>query len=151
MSKISSKDDESSKLKITANYTKYRPLELTDESVFELARHWFTLEEIAHTFNVTKNTIINRHGDAFRRGKQEGMQKPRVLLDNILKGFAGLSPSELTRPDVPVHNLLKAIELHARKYEGLGSKQTIVHEGKLDYDKVESKPVIIERPELDDE
>lgn len=148
MSTITSRDDEndSSSIKIHPN-SKYRPLQMTDESVFDMARHWYTAEEIAVRFSVSTQTLLAKHGVAFRNGKAEGMQKPRMLLDNILKGFSGLTPSELVRPDVPVHNLLKAIELHAKKYEGLGSKQTIVHEGAINYDKVESKPIILERPD----
>ena len=148
MSKISSRDDDfgDTTIKLHTN-SKYRPIQMTDENVFDMAQHWYTVEEIAKRFNVTPQTVLAKHGDAFRNGKAQGMQKPRMLLDNILRGFQGLSPEELTRPDVPVHNLLKAIELHARKYEGLGSKQTIVHEGKMEYDRVESKPIILERPD----
>lgn len=150
MSTISSRDDDfaSSSIKIHPN-SKYRPLQMTDESVFDMARHWYTADEIAARFSVSTQTLLAKHGDAFRNGKAEGMQKPRMLLDNILKGFSGFTPAELVRPDVPVHNLLKAIELHAKKYEGLGSKQTIVHEGNLSYDKVESKPIILERPDAE--
>lgn len=133
-------------IKVRPN-SKYMPVQMTDESVFDMARHWYTTAEIAARFNVTEKTLLEHHGHAFRLGKAEGMQKPRMLLDNILKGFSELSPAELTRTDVPTHNLLKAIELHAKKYEGLGSKQTIVHEGKVGYDAVESKPMIIEKPE----
>ena len=139
-------DDGQSTIKIHAN-SKYRPLQMTDESVFDMARHWYTAEEIAGRFNVTPQTLLAKHGDAFRNGKAQGMQKPRMLLDNIFKGFEGFAPSELVRPDVPTHNLLKAIELHAKKYEGMGSKQTVVHEGTLSYDRVESRPIILERPD----
>jgi hypothetical protein len=145
MSTISSRD-EALTIKVAPN-SKYKPLQMTDESVYDMARHWYTCEEIAQTFNVTPQTLLKLHGDAFRNGKANGMQKPRMLLDNILQGFASYTPEQLTRSDVPTHNLLKAIELHAKKYEGLGSKQTIVHEGGLSYDKVESKPIILERPD----
>ena len=144
MSELTSRD-QSLTLKIRPN-SKYQPLQMTDESVYDMARHWYTLDEIADRFNVTKKALLEHHGDAFREGKAQGMQKPRMLLDNILKGFAALEPEELARPDVPVHNLLKAIELHAKKYEGLGQKQVIEHQGAIKYDAVESVPEIIERP-----
>jgi hypothetical protein len=128
-----------------APHSHYKALQMTDESVYDLARHYYTGQEIADTFNVQIKTLMARHGDAYRKGKLEGMKKPRMLLNNILEGFMGYSAAELARPDVPVHNLLKAIELHAKKYEGMGAKQTIVHEG-VGYDAVESKPLIIEKP-----
>ena len=127
--------------------TKYRPKEMTDSSVMDMARHYYTLAEIAEYFNVTGQTVLNLHGDAFREGKENAMRKPRMMLDRIISDFMALPEGTLARGDIPVNNLLKAIELHAKKYEGLGSKQTIVHEGNLAYDKVESKPQIIERPE----
>lgn len=116
----------STEIKVGGNRTTYKPVEMTDASVYDLARHWYTIEEISDRFNVSVNTVLGKHGVAFREGKADGMKKPRMLLDNILKGFAQLSPTDLARPDVPVHNLLKAIELHAKKYEGMGSKQTII-------------------------
>lgn len=130
------------------NNLKYQPVPMTDESVYDLARHWYTLEEIAARFNVAENTVLHHHGDAFRLGKQDGMMKPRMLLNKILSDFAGTDGDgvNFARPDVPTHNLLKAIELHAKKYEGMGSKQTVVHEGKVGYDAVESQPLIIEKP-----
>lgn len=127
--------------------TKYRPKEMTDSSVMDLAKHYYTLAEISAYFNVSDETILKLHGDAFREGKNNAMQKPRMMLDRIISDFAALPEGVLARGDIPVNNLLKAIELHAKKYEGLGSKQTIVHEGNLAYDKVESKPIIIERPD----
>lgn len=131
------------------NQTKYKPKHMTDESVYDMARHYYTLEEIASYFNVSAETVNAHHGDAFREGKQNAMQKPRMMLDRIISDFMALPEGTLARGDIPVNNLLKAIELHAKKYEGLGSKQTIVHEGNLQYDKVESKPIILERPDTE--
>jgi hypothetical protein len=144
---INSREERSLETKVAPN-SKYKPLQMTDESVYDMARHWYTVEEVAARFHVSEVTLLQHHGDAFRQGKAEGFQKPRMLLNKILSDFAGTDGDgvNFARPDVPVHNLLKAIELHAKKYEGLGSKQTIVHEGKMSYDAVESKPVIIEKP-----
>lgn len=129
-----------------APQSKYRAKEMTDESVRDLARHYYTFVEICEYFKVAPATLETHHGEAFRDGKQSAMQKPRMLLDRILSDFAALPEGTLSRADIPVNVLLKAIELHAKKYEGMGSKQTIVHEGKLHYDTVESIPEIIERP-----
>jgi len=145
---ISSREGLSLETKVAPN-SKYKPLQMTDESVFDMARHWYTLEEIAERFSVAENTVLTHHGAAFREGKAQAKSLPRMLLSNILKGFSELTPVELTRPDVPTHNLLKAIELHAKKYEGLGAKTTVVHEGKVGYDAVESQPLIIEKPSDD--
>lgn len=129
------------------NRTTYNPLEMSDISVYEMARHWYSLSEVAEAFNVSVGTILDKHGDAFRAGKLNGMNKPRMLLNKILSDFMDNEGNiNFARPDVPIHNLLKAIELHAKKYEGMGSKQTVVHESKTAYDAVESLPVIIEKP-----
>ena len=132
-----------------APQSKYKPKQMTDASVMDLAQHYYTFEEICKYFNVAGDTLEKLHGDAFREGKNNAMQKPRIMLDRIISDFMALPEGTLARGDIPVNNLLKAIELHAKKYEGLGSKQTIVHEGNLAYDKVESKPIIIERPDTE--
>lgn len=135
----------STALKVTGNRTTYEPLELSDASVYDMARHWYTMEEIAERFNVSNQTIIDKHLAAFQLGKAEGMNKPRMLLNKILSDFTD-EELNFANPNIPVSTLLKAIELHAKKYEGMGSKQTIVHEGKVSYDGVETKPVIIDKP-----
>ena len=132
-----------------ANQTRYKPKEMTDASVYDLARHYYTFEEICKYFDIAPATLEALHGNAFREGKNNAMQKPRMLLNQILQDFANLPEGSFARGDIPVNNLLKAIELHAKKYEGLGSKQTIVHEGVAKYDAVESAPMIIERPDED--
>jgi hypothetical protein len=142
------------------NQTKYRPREMTDDSVFELAQHYYTLEEIADFFNVSGDTVLNHHGSAFREGKNNAKKKPRMILNKIMDEF--LVKESLTNPVLmddgngglkllmPDLSGIKGIlELHAKKYEGLGSKQTIIHEGSLAYDKVESKPIILERPDTE--
>lgn len=141
-------DDQNPCIKINlGNQTKYKPKHMTDDSVMDLAQHYYTLEEIASYFNVSAETVNAHHGDAFREGKNTAMQKPRMLLNRIFKDFADLPEGTFARGDIPITNLLKAMDLHAKKYEGMGSKQTIVHEGNLSYDKVESKPIILERPD----
>lgn len=132
MSELNSRPGLSTALKVSGNRTTYEPLQMTDESVFDLARHYYTMDEISALFGVSNNTLLALHGDAFRAGKHSAMQKPRMLLNKIFDDFAGGEfPLNLARPDVPTHNLLKAIELHAKKYEGLGSTQTIVTKTEL--------------------
>lgn len=126
--------------------TKYEPLNMSDESVYNLAQHYYTAQEIADRFKVNVTTMLALHGDAFHKGKDEAFNKPRMLLAKILSDFA--SPDiNFSRMDVPTSTLLKAIELHAKKYEGLGQKTEVHHTGAVPYDKVESSPQIIERPE----
>jgi hypothetical protein len=139
---------ESDRLEVkVARQSKYKPKEMCDESVYDLARHYYTFEEICRYFNIAADTLETLHGEAFREGKQNALQKPRMLLQRIFNDFADLPEGTFARGDIPINNLLKAMEFAAKKYEGMGSKQTIVHEGNLSYDKVESKPIIIERPE----
>jgi hypothetical protein len=129
-------------IKVKSN-SKYEPLPMTDETVFDLARHYYTLVEIAERFKVKEDTVLTHHGEAFRAGKAEAMNKPRMLLNKIFDDF---KDKDFADKDVPLHNLIKAIELHAKKHEGLGSKQTIEHVGKVQYDGVTSAPEIIEKP-----
>lgn len=117
----------STEVKVNTTFnSKYKPKEMTDESVFDLARHYYTFEEICKYFNVAPHTLESHHGEAFRAGKQDGMQKPRMLLNRILEDFANLPEGNFARADIPVNTLLKAIELHAKKYEGMGQTQTII-------------------------
>lgn len=111
-------------LKVTGNRTTYNPLDMTDASVYDLARHYYTFHEICEMFNVTAVTLEEKHGEAFRAGKANAMMKPRMLLNKLFDDFLtdGL---DFTNKDVPVERLLKAIEIHARKYEGYGQEQKV--------------------------
>lgn len=105
--------------------SKYQPMTLCDANVHHLAQHNYTAEEIAERFNVTRKTLMEHHGDAFHAGKDEARNLPRIMLRRIINDFAALEEGMFTRQDVPTGTLLKAIELHARKYEGLGQTQTV--------------------------
>ena len=113
----------------TAGPTKYQALVLSDASVYEMARHYYTEDEIAKTFKVSAEFLRHAHGDAFKAGKNDAFTKPRILLARLFEEFNELSAGALVDPKTPTHNLLKAIELHARKYEGYGSTQIIEHRG----------------------
>ena len=128
--------------------TKYKPLELSDESVYDDARHFYTLEEIADRYNVSISTVRSLHGEAFQAGKDNSSTLPRILLAKIFKDFSD-PEINFSRMDVPTGTLLKAIELHGKKYEGMGMKTEVHHTGKIAYDGVESAPEIIERPDDD--
>jgi hypothetical protein len=117
------KESLSTVVKVSGNRTNYTPLELNDESVYDMARHYYTLAQIAERFKVTGATILSYHGEAFNKGKDEAFNKPRMLLNKIFDDFSG--EMNFSRTDVPTGNLLKAIELHARKYEGMGNKQEV--------------------------
>ena len=112
-------------VKVGNSYSDYEPLEMTDESIYDMARHWYTVLEIAERFNVTEKTIMHHHGDAFKLGKHHGMQKPRMLLNKIMSDFDD-QEINFSRQDVPTNTLLNAVKLHAQLYQGLGSTQTIV-------------------------
>lgn len=127
--------------------TKYRPIEMTDESVYDFATMYYTAEQIAERFGVSKTTLLALHGEAFNAGRDNCSQKPRQLLAKIFRDFSA-DDINFARVDVPTNTLLKAIELHAKKYEGLGQKTEVHHTGNVPgYDKVESAPQIIERPD----
>ena len=109
-----------------ASPTNYKPKAMSDASVYDLAKHYYTFEEICKYFNISGATLETLHGEAFREGKNNAMQKPRMLLNRILDDFASLPDGTFARSDIPVNNLLKAIELHAKKYEGMGQQQSVV-------------------------
>lgn len=121
-------DDQSTqKVKISGCSKTYRAVEMTDESVYELAAHDFTQEEIAELFHTTRNTLLALHGDAFNAGKQNAKMEPRIALRRIIKAHRSVEDGQLLHKDIAVERILKAIELHARKYEGLGQKQEVTH------------------------
>jgi NACalpha-BTF3-like transcription factor len=126
--------------------SKYQPMILNDANVYHLAQHYYTAEEIAERFGITRKTLMEHHSDAFNAGKDDAKNLPRFALQKIIKDFTD-SELNFANPDVPVQHLLAAIKLHAQKYEGLGQKQIIEHVGNVTYDAVESKPKIIERPD----
>lgn len=131
MSTISSRPSEewSNTLKVSGNRTNYQPMELTDAAVYDMARHYYTEEQIAQRFNVVPETVRKHHSEAFKAGKHDAFTKPRILLARLFEEFESLDFGALVDPKTPTHNLLKAIELHARKYEGMGSTQVIEHRG----------------------
>ena len=90
-----------------------------------MATHNFTVDEVADAFSVSRNTVLDLHGDAYNKGRNEAKLKPRIALRRIISAFDLLTDTDLLQKDVPVERLLKALELHARKYEGLGSKQEL--------------------------
>lgn len=124
---ISSRPELSNTQKVSGNRTTYKALVMSDESVYEMARHNYTQDEIATAFSVTRQTIMDLHGDAFNAGKNEAKLKPRVALMRVIRAFDELRDVDLCHKDVPVERLLKAIEIHARKYEGYGQKQEVTH------------------------
>lgn len=134
--------------KVSGNRTTYHALELSDAAVYDMARHWYTLEEIAARFSVTAHTILARHGDAFHQGKDEGMNKPRMLLNKIFSDFAE-SGLNFANPTVPVSNLLKAMELHAKKYEGLGKEQKLTVDVAPSVSDIKFVPLTVENKDED--
>jgi len=103
-----------------------RDIALTPLKVYDMARHYYTLDEIAEAFQVERLTLQldEECHTAFLEGKRNAMQKPRMLL---LKLFNDFTDKDLSDKDVPVGNLLKAMELHAKKHEGMADK-VVVHE-----------------------
>lgn len=98
---------------------------MSDESVYHFASHYYTCEEIAERFNVSRNTVMALHGDAFNKGKDDAKNLPRFALQKVINDFLVDPNVNLAAlPNTAV--LLKAIELHARKYEGLGTKSEVV-------------------------
>lgn len=117
----------SSTQKISGNRTRYEPLVMSDESVYNMAAHNYTQEEIADAFKITRNALMDLHGDAFNAGKNEAKMMPRVQLARVFKAAAMLEDNDILHKDVAFERVLKAIELHFRKYEGLGQKQEVQH------------------------
>lgn len=135
-------EGQSTTKKVSGNRTTYQPLELTDAAVYDMARHWYTVEEVAARFKVTAQTVLDKHGDAFNEGKANGMTKPRMLLDKIFTDFAE-SGLNFANPTVPVANLLKAMELHAKKYEGLGKEAPAVQINAPSVSEIKFEPLVV--------
>lgn len=132
--------------KVHGNVTKYAPIIMNDKTVYDFARRWCTQQEIADMFSVSRQTLMDLHGAAFHAGKNVGMMKPRMLLDRIMDDFLEDDPVtgaklNFARPDVPTGTALKAIELHARKYEGLGKEQPVEAQAKPSVGEVKFDPL----------
>lgn len=131
---ISTKSGLSCAPKELRSVSKYAALEMSDDSVYDLARHYYTLEEIAERFSVSTATVKMHHSDAFHKGKDQASRKPRMLLDKIFRDFEEAEVN-FANADVPMQTLLAAMKLHAQKYEGLGKTEApIIH--------IDSKPSV---------
>ena len=102
--------------------TTYQPIRLSPAKVYELAQHHYTLEEICEAFSITKITLIKDEElhAAFKAGKEDAKSFPRFMLRKVINDFA--MKEDLADPKCPTHNLLKALELWARKHENLVDK-----------------------------
>lgn len=146
---------------VSGNRTNYAPLQMTDKTVFELAQHYHTLQEIADYFSVNIDTVQAHHGEAFKAGKAAAKTLPRFIMHryfqeiNAKESLTALDVLDLGEgklkyvPAVDLMALKGMMELHAKKYEGMGSKTEVHHTGAVAYDAVESQPMIIERPSDD--
>ncbi len=110
---------------IISNNTKYKPLELTYDVVYDMARHYYSRTEIADRFNISDKTLMVKFGEAFQAGRDNAFKKPRILLAKIFRDFEE-SDVNFANPTTPVNTLLKAIELHARLYQGFGQTTTLI-------------------------
>lgn len=130
--------------------TAYEPRQMTDKSVHELAMHHYTVEEIASFFQVTAESVLKHHGDAFRRGKMFPEMKRRILYDQMVTAYLDPTINWADPENSSVANTAaKIMELGWKRFEGMGTKTEVHHTGKIAYDGVESAPEIIERPDDD--
>ena len=113
----------------------YRPAEMTDKTVYTLARYYLTVEEIAEHFSVSAETVLKHHGDAFRKGKLNHMMKPRMIMDQFFEEV--LARPNLLGPEIidlgdgkkvvrnlDLHAIKGMLELHAKKYEKMGKDES---------------------------
>lgn len=73
-----------------ADNQRYEPLALNNESVYMLASHYLTIDEIGETFKTRPETILANYGAAFHAGKTDAVMKPRMLKRDcavLLQGF----------------------------------------------------------------
>lgn len=120
--------DNPKRVKVSGNRTNYEPLELTDEAVEDLARHYYSMEEIAARFSVHMDFIREKHLEAFHRGKDNVFKKSRMMLDRVVENFKTASEEDkvfFARKETPTHNLMSALELQ-EKYHGKGIKSEVV-------------------------
>ena len=109
-----------------SNNLGYKPLELNSQEVYDRARMYYTAAEIAKRFKVDENTILQKYGDAFHRGKEEACNKPRVLMNKVLSDFMRDPDVNLARADANTGILLKALETKAKIYDRMGQQDVQV-------------------------
>ncbi len=77
--------DPSPKINLTrSGNSRYEPVEMTDVSVYDLAKIGMTMREIASMFRVPKETVMAKHGEAFNLGKGALKSKPRLILSRLI-------------------------------------------------------------------
>jgi hypothetical protein len=109
-----------------------RAKEIDVEKVKEFLAVNMPVHRIAQYFGTTKETLYNKFGDIIIESNVNFEHQLRLAQ---VKAVNELNPTMLIWMG---KNLLNQVD---------SSKQTLVHEGKVTYDAVESKPEIIERPE----
>jgi hypothetical protein len=101
---------------------RYAPVRLTDRSVFDLAGV-MTAEELAELFGVDTDTLMARHGEAFRAGRASYRMARRQLLDRFIDEAAAVTTPGQSDPKEQ-RLFLDAITLWMKRYDGLGSPAT---------------------------
>lgn len=97
---------------------KFQPIELSDDVAFDLSLHGYSIEELSAFFNIPKGILLERHGEAVRLGQLEARRLPRSLLMRIFTEYSKLDSKTFLNPQ-QLGALVKALDLFARKYEGM--------------------------------
>lgn len=77
-------DGSTQKLPSREKRTKYEPIVMCDDSVYDLTRCGLTQEEIASHFKVTRETLLKYHQEAYDQGKADQRLKPRTIVFKTL-------------------------------------------------------------------
>lgn len=119
MATINSRDEDANSIPKVKQSRTYRPLEMTDDAVRELASMFYTASEIAALFKTTKTTVLNLHGDAYRQGKSELVQMPRAVRKQAMKDFMAWpedTGNSWSHPDAPYNRMMQLAEVIENKY-----------------------------------
>lgn len=135
---------------VPGNRSKYRPVELSEDTVFELAGTMTQLE-IADLFMVSDVHIAEKYSNAYRAGRAAVKQKRRnqlgELIDRLAQDMTAADPDEhydhrnrFTKTD----QLIFALTQWQKAYDPVPKE--VIEEDKDSFDGVESKPKILEKP-----
>lgn len=62
----------------------YEPLEISDKSVYELAKVGMTVREIGRMFKLSDQVFLDKFGESFRLGQGQLKAKPRLVLQRLI-------------------------------------------------------------------
>lgn len=113
---------------LPAANSKYEPLHISDEVVEEMASLLYTQQAIADRFKISRNYLMDKHGEAFHRGQKSLMglmksERARAIHDlhawrNTVDPMTD-RPNSWTDKDAPLDKLERLLDKAEARHEAM--------------------------------